>query len=76
MYITVAADKDVRRGSSTTAMHNAAYHPDARGDRAELIGFPNHSATEWEAVGGPLPFAIVDVAEGTHTFAAVRPWRH
>ena len=32
-----------------------------------IDGDPNRSATEWGAAGGQLPFAIVDIAKGTHT---------
>ena len=65
MYITVAADKG-GVGKTTTAVHLAAYLQ-TRAATVLIDGDPNRSATEWGAAGGPLPFAIVDVAEGTHT---------
>ena len=65
MYITVAADKG-GVGKTTTAVHLAAYFQ-TRAATVLIDGDPNRSATEWGAAGGPLPFAIVDVAEGTHT---------
>ena len=65
MYITVAADKG-GVGKTTTAVHLAAYLQ-TRAATVLIDGDPNRSATEWGAAGGQFPFAIVDVAEGTHT---------
>ena len=65
MYITVAADKG-GVGKTTTAVHLAAYLQ-TRAPTVLIDGDPNRSATEWGVAGGQLPFAIVDVAEGTHT---------